>query len=183
MANVAEKVGDMAKDKPGPEKRRALGRGLESLLPGPRVVNTATAARNAVAAPNEEIGQKPASTFSQSARKDGAPSGVISGAPGVSPMAGVERAVVRNEGIRAESHGSQVSGTERREPGAPSLPGTPSLPGAPSRHGARSGSGARGENCSRSFAECAKGRGSLGGYFRGSRCESDGRARSSCGAE
>jgi ParB family chromosome partitioning protein len=40
------------------EKRRALGRGLESLLPGPRVVTTPT---------------PPAPTLPQSTRKDGAP--------------------------------------------------------------------------------------------------------------
>jgi ParB family chromosome partitioning protein len=178
MANVAEKVSDMAKDKPGPEKRRALGRGLESLLPGPRVVvNAPPAPRNAATPAHEETAEKPASTLSQSARKDGsgsqvsgterrepgAPSGEaeptsgigttplkpnagLNGAPGepgaplahdradsvpvsqspsASPMAGLERPIVRNDGIGGETSGSQVSGTERREPGAPSREAEP----------------------------------------------------------
>ena len=81
MANVAEKVGDMAKDKPGPEKRRALGRGLESLLPGPRVVNPATAARNAAAAPNEETGQSLPPPFRKVRERMGHPRGLFPGLP------------------------------------------------------------------------------------------------------
>ena len=58
-AATADKMTDKTADKTGKlaEKRRALGRGLESLLPGPRVVPVP-------AAP----------TLPQSARKDGAPS-------------------------------------------------------------------------------------------------------------
>src|SRR5258708_14542087 len=63
-AAAADKTNEKTAEKSGPaklseklaEKRRALGRGLESLLPGPRVVPT------------------PASpTLPQSTRKDGAP--------------------------------------------------------------------------------------------------------------
>ena len=45
------------------EKRRALGRGLESLLPGPRVVPAAAAVDSSSSAP----------TLPQNTRKDGAP--------------------------------------------------------------------------------------------------------------
>src|SRR5467141_2921798 len=39
-----EKSADVSKDKEKAEKRRALGRGLESLLPGPRMVGSAATA-------------------------------------------------------------------------------------------------------------------------------------------
>ena len=55
---AAEKTGPAKLSEKLAEKRRALGRGLESLLPGPRVVP--------VPAPP---------TLPQSARKDGAPAG------------------------------------------------------------------------------------------------------------
>src|ERR1700716_2477419 len=38
-----EKPADVSKDKEKAEKRRALGRGLESLLPGPRMVTVSAA--------------------------------------------------------------------------------------------------------------------------------------------
>ena len=38
VATSREKPADVSKDKEKAEKRRALGRGLESLLPGPRMV-------------------------------------------------------------------------------------------------------------------------------------------------
>src|ERR1700687_589232 len=70
---------DKTADKSGPaklseklaEKRRALGRGLESLLPGPRVVTTPTAP-----------------TLPQSARKDGAPDAASSQFPVLSSQEG-----------------------------------------------------------------------------------------------
>ena len=45
--NLAGRVGEKKEEKV--EKRRALGRGLESLLPGPRVVVPSTEARVAAA--------------------------------------------------------------------------------------------------------------------------------------
>src|SRR5450631_4678294 len=64
---TAEKTGGGKLSEKLAEKRRALGRGLESLLPGPRVVPVP-------AAP----------THPQSARKDGAPDGAGSQFPVVS---------------------------------------------------------------------------------------------------
>ena len=61
MAIPAEKVGVEKVAEKAVEKRRALGRGLESLLPGPRVVVTDP-------------------TAAQSARKDGSPSSSVSDA-------------------------------------------------------------------------------------------------------
>ena len=72
------------------EKRRALGRGLDSLLPGPRVV---------VNPPARDAGTSAAS--SAETGKDPAPPSQGSGS-----------------GVQA-SGSSQVSGKERREPGAP----------------------------------------------------------------
>jgi ParB family transcriptional regulator, chromosome partitioning protein len=171
MTNVAEKTGDSVKEKPAvPEKRRALGRGLESLLPGPRVVvgsavnpvapRTPAAVPPALAPPVAPIaniavensssqktspdlssssvvpsgpGAAPSDastngvtmqavsipTLSQSTRKDGAPT-VDSGAAGIadhgpienqhaSPMAGLERAVVRNENTGTASVPTRVA--------------------------------------------------------------------------
>src|SRR4051812_19388683 len=48
MSNTAEKTS--ATEKPAPDKRRALGRGLDSLLPGPRAVAPPTAIANATPA-------------------------------------------------------------------------------------------------------------------------------------
>ena len=78
-AAAADKTTDKTVDKTGPaklsgklaEKRRALGRGLESLLPGPRVVTTPTAP-----------------TLPQSARKDGAPDAASSQFPVLSSQEG-----------------------------------------------------------------------------------------------
>src|SRR6267143_698170 len=70
-----EKPADVSKDKEKAEKRRALGRGLESLLPGPRVV---AAAQSSVAVPSLPP------PFADNA-KDGAPAAAVDmrGAGGV----------------------------------------------------------------------------------------------------
>ena len=226
MTNVAEKAGEVKEKPAAPEKRRALGRGLESLLPGPRVVagsavspvapRSPAAAPPAVASPAAPAGNSAIAnssslpdssdlssssgsvatsgpvatpsgassegiptqatsvpTHSQSPLRDGAPSTSTRSSfaeepietRAVSPMAGLEREVVRNENIgsaaapaRVVTHAthssltsrpsltperastesgelapsvgsvpaqvatqaSQVSATERREPGAPS---------------------------------------------------------------
>jgi ParB family chromosome partitioning protein len=87
MAIPAEKVGAEKIAEKLVEKRRALGRGLESLLPGPRVVPA-----------NDP-------TLAQNARKDGAPSGVLP-AP---------TAVLEAEGagatVESASAAERVSGT------------------------------------------------------------------------
>jgi ParB family transcriptional regulator, chromosome partitioning protein len=138
MANVAEKVGEMTKDKPV-EKRRALGRGLESLLPGPRVVNPATN-RNPVTPPvrSEGSSREADPTLSQSARKDGAPS-EVDGTPAHTDAAptregelGREDATDSVTATSSTMHGSQVSATERREPGPPSVTTTPTIAASPS---------------------------------------------------
>jgi ParB family chromosome partitioning protein len=68
---AAEKTGPAKLSEKLAEKRRALGRGLESLLPGPRVV------------------PPPASpTLPQSTRKDGAPDAASSQFPGLSSQRG-----------------------------------------------------------------------------------------------
>src|SRR6202158_6040364 len=74
LMQTTSKAADKTVDRTGPaklseklaEKRRALGRGLESLLPGPRVVPASPA--DPPAAP----------TLSQSTRKDGAADGASS---------------------------------------------------------------------------------------------------------
>ena len=54
---TAEKVADKVEvDKAAPDKRKALGRGLDSLLPGPRVVSAAAPAMAAAGAPGVPIG-------------------------------------------------------------------------------------------------------------------------------
>jgi ParB family transcriptional regulator, chromosome partitioning protein len=68
---TAEKTGPAKLSEKLAEKRRALGRGLESLLPGPRVVTTPTAP-----------------TLPQSARKDGAPDAPSSQFPVLSSQRG-----------------------------------------------------------------------------------------------
>jgi ParB family transcriptional regulator, chromosome partitioning protein len=86
---------------PVPEKRRALGRGLESLLPGPRVV--------AGTGPRPGVSSQPSPEPTRGA-------GPEVGA--VSPMAGLERPVVRNAEIAGarpvDETVSQVSGNEGR---------------------------------------------------------------------
>jgi ParB family transcriptional regulator, chromosome partitioning protein len=76
-AGEGHKVGEASKDKEKVEKRRALGRGLESLLPGPRVV--ATMPKQVVPDYPPIVIQAVAEDASQSApfakdAKDGAPS-------------------------------------------------------------------------------------------------------------
>ena len=68
---AAEKTGPAKLSEKLAEKRRALGRGLESLLPGPRVVPPPMAP-----------------TLPQSARKDGAPDAASSQFPGLSSQRG-----------------------------------------------------------------------------------------------
>jgi ParB family chromosome partitioning protein len=78
------------------EKRRALGRGLESLLPGPRVVATSPAL------PTPTL---PPPTLPQSARKDGAPASTLppdatsSQLSVVSPQSGSDGAAVARPGV------------------------------------------------------------------------------------
>ena len=52
--NVVEKVADKKDEKL--EKRKALGRGLASLLPGPRVVTPSVARESSGGAVEEKIG-------------------------------------------------------------------------------------------------------------------------------
>ena len=53
------KVGEASKDKEKVEKRRALGRGLESLLPGPRVVASAPPAQGGGATDKQQVPHRP----------------------------------------------------------------------------------------------------------------------------
>src|SRR5216683_1393890 len=86
---TAEKTGtEKAREKLA-EKRRALGRGLESLLPGPRVVR-------APASP----------TLPQSTRKDGAPDGASSQFSVLS-----SQEISQNSTPREALEGSVVRGT------------------------------------------------------------------------
>src|SRR5713101_1217393 len=93
---AAEKTGPAKLSEKLAEKRRALGRGLESLLPGPRVVPAAP-------------------TLPQSARKDGAPD-----------AAGSQFPVLSSQGPDSSSSllSSPTSGTDGGRAGAPvSAPG------------------------------------------------------------
>src|SRR6266446_6663802 len=101
-AAAADKTKEKTAEKSGPaklseklaEKRRALGRGLESLLPGPRVVPAASSP-----------------TLPQSARKDGAPDAASSQFPVLSSQ-------------RGDSSSSDVGGGRVGTPVAPLAAGT-----------------------------------------------------------
>lgn len=88
---TAEKTGPEKVSEKLAEKRRALGRGLESLLPGPRVVTVPTVP-----------------TLPQSARKDGAPA---PDAAFASPSSGATGAPARPPSAPDAVEGSAVSGT------------------------------------------------------------------------
>src|SRR6266851_6575382 len=91
---AAEKTGSAKLNEKLAEKRRALGRGLESLLPGPRVVPAAP-------------------TLPQSARKDGAPDAASS-----------EFSVLSSKGTDSSSSlaSSSTSGVDAGRAGAPVSP-------------------------------------------------------------
>ena len=93
-ANAAVKTGTDKTHEKLAEKRRALGRGLESLLPGPRVVPASPA--DPPAAP----------TLSQSTRKDGAPDGASSQFSVLS-----SQEISQNSTPREALEGSVVRGT------------------------------------------------------------------------
>ena len=161
MTNVAEKVGE-AKEKPAaPEKRRALGRGLESLLPGPRVVvagsavNPAVAPRTAAApppvAPPATLAGDSAVESSSSQKSSSAlslSSGYLAAATRVPPSSAVKVDSVRpqtssaptlSQSARKDGAPTVDSGTARVEDHGPQVsstgrrePGAPSASTAPS---------------------------------------------------
>src|SRR5260370_30813245 len=99
---AAEKTGSAKLNEKLGEKRRALGRGLESLLPGPRVVPAAP-------------------TLPQSARKDGAPD-----------AAGSQFPVLSSQGPDSSSSlsSSPTSGADGGRAGTPVCPLSSSPSGA-----------------------------------------------------
>ncbi len=113
MANVAadSKNSEKGHEKLA-EKRRALGRGLASLLPGPRVVSPLAVPTSASAANAGGPGIAPP-TLPQSARKDGAPASTLP------PDA-------RKDGAPADngSQSSVVSGQATVDPAGAAVAGT-----------------------------------------------------------
>ena len=93
-ANAAVKTGTDKTHEKLAEKRRALGRGLESLLPGPRV------------GPASPADPPAAPTLSQSTRKDGAPDGASSQFSVLS-----SQEISQNSTPREALEGSVVRGT------------------------------------------------------------------------
>jgi len=108
--SAAEKVAVPA-DKEKVEKRRALGRGLESLLPGPRVVaGTAQGAASPAFAKNAKDGAPTVLDRNNSARTEERPAG--------EPFAGTIQAVVEDFGGESLRAGPQT-GAELRPAGQP----------------------------------------------------------------
>ncbi len=130
-ANVAGQAGEKDKDKV--EKRRALGRGLESLLPGPRAVQSPSAhpvAQNATLRPSSgqaRVGQPAAAEqqIPRSARNDNVDvhsSGTAelrsAGQPGAAVPTQAASAPVRNDIDEGSEAGIELLGmAESRTPG------------------------------------------------------------------
>jgi ParB family transcriptional regulator, chromosome partitioning protein len=120
-ANVA---GQAEKDKEKVEKRRALGRGLDSLLPGPRVVssNPATARQPTQQSAQQQVPQR----VSDPVRKD-----IPSANDSASKNVQNDSAGDRHEGvIRAEADPKYLTEEERATAISPLKP-KPGLNGAP----------------------------------------------------